>query len=214
MADLVPVPSPGVTLYYGTPGDPLVIVLHDWHGRLPWLEGYANGLVHAGFRVAVPDLYGGWCSTNEEQAAVLRSELEVAPSLAILEEIVRASRAEGSTKVGVVGSSMGGWLALLFAQGGEVDAAVAYYATLAPQEHGVIPNPVLLHFAETDQWDDGADPAAFVAHLTEHGTPVTEHTYLGTVHGFANASIPKVDARAAALAFARTAGFLQDHLVE
>ncbi|TBN58102.1 dienelactone hydrolase [Glaciihabitans arcticus] len=212
MVDLVPVPSPGVPLYYGTPGDPLVIVLHDWHGRLPWLEGYANGLVHAGFRVAVPDLYGGWCATSEEQAAVLRSELEVAPSLAILDEIVQASRTEGSQKVGAVGSSMGGWLALQYAQRGEVDAVVAYYATLGPAEQGVIPNPVLLHFAETDQWDAGADPAAFVSRLKEDGTPVTEHNYIGTVHGFANASIPKVDTRAAALAFARTASFLQDHL--
>ena len=212
MADLIPVPSPGVPLYYGAPGDPLVVVIHDWHGRLPWLEAYAHALVHAGFRVAVPDFYGGWCSTSEAQAEVLLSELEVGPSLAIIDEVIRTSRAEGSTKVGVVGSSMGGWLALLHAQGGDVDAVVAYYATLDAAEHGVIPNPVLLHFAETDEWGEGGDPASFIARLTEHGTPVTEHSYLGTVHGFANASIAKVDARASALAFARTASFLQDHL--
>ena len=214
MADLIPVPSPGVPLYYGEPGNPLVVVLHDWHGRLPWLEGYANGLVHAGFRVAVPDLYKGWCSTSEEQAAVLRGELDVAESLAIIDEIVAAARAEGSEKVGVVGSSMGGWLALLYAQGGGADAVVAYYATLGSSEQGVIPNPVLLHVAETDQWDAGGEPETFVARLKEDGTPVTQQTYLGTVHGFANASILKVDARAAALAFARTASFLQDHLGE
>jgi len=107
---------------------------------------------------------------------------------------------------------MGGWLALLHAQGGGADAVVAYYATLGPAEQGIIPNPVLLHFAETDQWEAGAEPEVFVTRLKDDGTPVTEHSYLGTVHGFANASIPKVDARAAALAFARTASFLQDHL--
>ena len=215
MADLIPVPSPGVPLYYGEPGDPLVVVLHDWHGRLPWLEGYANGLVHAGFRVAVPALYKGWCSTSEEQAAVLRGELDVAESLAIIDEIVAAARAEGSERVGVVGSSMGGWLALLYAQGGGADAVVAYYATLGTEEHGVIPCPVLLNLAENDEFSPGAEPDSFVARLEDHGTPVTEFVYLGTEHSFANASLAAtLDNRAAALAFARSASFLDKHLVD
>ena len=68
-----------------------------------------------------------------------------------------------------------------------------------------------LHFAETDD----LDPTPLVTALTENGTPVDERTYLGTEHGFANASIPdRFVEREAALAFARTASFLEKHLVD
>jgi carboxymethylenebutenolidase len=108
---------------------------------------------------------------------------------------------------------MGGWISLLHAQGGEADAVAAYYATLGVDEHGIIPCPVLLHFAENDEWSDGAEPDQFIARLEDHGTPVTQFTYAGTQHSFANATIAAaIDTRAAALAFARTASFFDRHL--
>jgi carboxymethylenebutenolidase len=215
MTEIVPIPSPGVPFYYGEPGSPLVVLIHDWYGRLPWLENYARGLEHQGYRVAVPDLYDGVATTDAASAEQLLNQLDVATSLAAIDDIIQTARAEGSQRVGVVGFSAGGWLALLHAQGGAADAVVAYYATLAPAQHGVIPCPVLLHFAEVDEWDDGENPESFIDRLKDHGTPVTQFSYLGTVHSFANATIPeKVDVAAAALAFARTASFLEDHLVD
>jgi carboxymethylenebutenolidase len=128
---------------------------------------------------------------------------------------VEMARAQGSPRVAVVGFSMGGWLALIHAQGGAADAVVAYYATLGPQEHGVIPNPVLLNFAEVDEWVPGGEPEEFIGRLKEHGTPVTEYGHEGTVHSFANASIPdKVNEQQAAIAFSRTAHFLEKHLLD
>ena len=215
MTEIVPIPSPGVPFYYGEPGSPLVVLIHDWYGRLPWLENYARGLEHQGYRVAVPDLYDGVATTDAASAEQLLNQLDVATSLSAIDDIIQTARAEGSQRVGVVGFSAGGWLALLHAQGGAADAVVAYYATLAPAQHGVIPCPVLLHFAEVDEWDDGENPESFIDRLKDHGTPVTQFSYLGTVHSFANATIPeKVDVAAAALAFARTASFLEDHLVD
>ncbi|MCU1556610.1 MAG: putative carboxymethylenebutenolidase [Microbacteriaceae bacterium] len=215
MSDLVAIPSPGVPLYYGEPGNPIVVLVHDWYGRLPWLENYARGLQHQGYRVAVPDLYGGVATTDQTTAEELMNELDVATALASLDDVIQIARMEGSERVGAVGFSMGGWLALLHAQGGAADAVVAYYATLSTSEHGVIPCPVLLQFAETDDWGDGEDPESFVDRLKDHGTPVTEFSYLGTVHSFANATITDTaDLNAAALAFARTASFLERHLVE
>ncbi|MEQ1736845.1 MAG: dienelactone hydrolase family protein, partial [Rhodoglobus sp.] len=116
-------------------------------------------------------------------------------------------------RVGLIGFSMGGHLALQAAQAGIADAVVAYYATLGPDDPGIIPCPVLLHLAEEDSWDDGADPETFAARLRDDGTPVTSHSYVGTVHSFANASLrERVDGRAAALAFARTTVFLESRL--
>jgi carboxymethylenebutenolidase len=215
MTDIVPIPSPGVPFYFGEPGGPLVVLLHDWYGRLPWLENYARALEHQGYRVVVPDLFDGVATTDEATAQQLLNQMDVSTALATIDEIIRSARAEGTRRVGVVGFSAGGWLALLHAQGGAADAVVAYYATLEAAQHGVIPCPVLLHFAEVDEWHDGEDPESFIDRLKEHGTPVTQFTYLATVHSFANATIvEKVNVAAAALAFARTASFLEDHLID
>lgn len=215
MTALVPIPSPGTPLAYGRRGDPLVLVLHDWFGRLPALEFYAEALAAAGFRVLVPDLFDGVATTDDLAAASLLRGLDIGSTLASLDELVGDAREEGSTRIGLVGFAMGGWLALLHAQNGDADAVVGYYASLAPAEHGVIPCGVQLHLAESDSWGVGQDPEEFVGRLREHGTPVTTFRYPGTRHGFANATIRRtVDADAAALAYARSARFLQGHLLE
>jgi carboxymethylenebutenolidase len=215
MTNRVPVPSPGVPLFFGEPGAPVVVIVHDWYGRLPWLEPFATAIAGKGFRVVVPDLYGGFCTVDAATAAELMGELDVKTALGILDDVIDVERARGSAKVGLVGLSLGGWLALLHAQAGTPDAVVSYYSTLGETDHGVIPSPVLLHFAETDEWEPGADEESFIRRLNEHGTPVTTHRYLGTVHGFANGSVAATaDTRAAALAFARTVVFLEKHLTD
>ena len=214
MAELIPIPDPGETLWYGERGDDVVVVLHDWYGRMPSLEPFAAALASRRFRVAVPDLYDGVCTTDPATASTLMQDLDVPTALGLVDDAIADARADRArARVGVVGFSMGGRLALQHAQSGAADAVVAYYATLHPTRHGVIPAPVLLHWAESDDWGEGEDPESFVDRLKEHGTPTSQHTYLGTVHTFANASLrDTLDAQAAALAFARTAVFLENHL--
>ncbi len=215
MPELVAIPHPGVPEIYGEQGAPLVVLVHDWYGRLPWLKFYAEALAHRGFRVVVPDLYDGFATDDSSDAEGLMERLDVATALAEIDEVMHRARSEGSKRIGLVGFSMGGWLALLHAQSGVADAVVAYYATLSPEQHGVIPSPVELHFAEFDEWDEGQDPESFIDRLKDHGTPVTEYDYPRTVHSFANATIvDKTDVEAAALAFTRTASFLEKHLVD
>lgn len=202
-------------MWWGEPGDPLIVLVHDWYGRLPWLEPVAALFATAGFRVAVPDLYSGIATASAEDAVRLMKDLDVRRALAEIDEVVADARALGSSRVGIVGFSMGGWLALLHAQGGSADAVVAFYATLGPQDHGVVPCPVLLQFAEVDEWGPGEKPAEFIARLHDHGSPVIEYLYPHTRHSFANGSIPNLlNARAAQLAFARTGVFLREHLVD
>jgi carboxymethylenebutenolidase len=215
MTELVPIPSPGVPLFYGEPGNPVVIVLHDMYGRLPGLEPFATALASRGFRVAVPDLFNGVCTVDTASAKKLMGDLDIGTALAEIDDAMAAAQETGVERIGLVGFSLGGWLALLHAQAGAADAVVAYYASLGPRDHGVIPCPVLLHWAEVDEWHDDELPEFFVSRLKDHGTPVTEHRYIGTRHSFANASLPDaVDAQAAALAYARTAVFLEQNLVD
>ena len=215
MTELVPIPSPGLTLFYGEPGNPVVVVLHDMYGRLPGLDSFATALASRGFRVAVPDFYEGFCTVDSDTARSLMQQLDVGTALAEVDDAVVEAQETGIERVGLVGFSLGGWLALLHAQAGAVDAVVAYYASLPVEDHGVIPCPVLLQWAEVDEWRPTEEPEEFVGRLKDHGTPVTEHSYLATRHSFANASLPgKVDAQAAALAFARTTVFLEQHLID
>jgi len=216
VAELIPIPSPGFPLLFGEPGAPVVVVVHDWYGRLPWLTPYAEALAgRGGFRVIVPDLYDGAATDDDRQADILLDQLSGTDARATIIREIEAARAEGSPRAGIVGFSMGGGLALQVAQAGEVDAAVAYYATLEATQPGIIPCPVMLHFAEQDDWPEGGTPEQFVGRLRENGTPVTQHGYAGTEHGFANGSLPALlDTRAAALAFARTTVFLETHLTD
>jgi len=216
VTELIPIPSPGFPLLFGEPGAPVVVVVHDWYGRLPWLTPYAEALAgRGGFRVIVPDLYDGAATDDDRQADILLDQLSGTDARATIIREIEAARAEGSPRAGIVGFSMGGGLALQVAQAGEVDAAVAYYATLEATQPGIIPCPVMLHFAEQDDWPEGGTPEQFVGRLRENGTPVTQHGYAGTEHGFANGSLPALlDTRAAALAFARTTVFLETHLTD
>lgn len=216
MPDLVPIPSPGIPLEYGALGAPLVIVLHDKYGRLPWLEPFAEALAdRGGFRVLVPDFYSGVATIDGDDAALLMSRLTDEDARDILDAAIGMGLDDGSQRVGLVGFSMGGTLALRSAQRGDADAVVAYYATLGRDDPGIVPCPVLLHLAEEDRYLPGGEPDAFLSRLRDNGTPVTAHTYAGTGHSFANATLAdRVDGRAAALAFARTTVFLESRLTE
>lgn len=216
MAELVPIPSPGIPLRYGDVGAPIVVILHDMYGRLPWIEPYAEALANrGGMRVLVPDFYDGVATTDSDDARGLMRGLTDEGAAGILDTAIDAERGDGidAQRVGLIGFSMGGGIALRAAQEGLADAVVAYYATLGADEPGIVPCPVLLHLAEEDSWREGADPETFAARLRDDGTPVTTHTYVGTLHSFANASLrERVDGRAAALAFARTTVFLESRL--
>jgi carboxymethylenebutenolidase len=206
------IPSPGEPLYEGEVGAPLVVLLHDAYGRLPWLVEYGRAMARVGFRVAIPDLFGGWATDDAGTAAGLVAR--AADPLALVDDVVRHERAHGSTRAASVGFGWGGALALRHAQSGDADAVVAYDATLGADEHALLPCPVLLQLSERANWPIGAGPEVFAARLGDDGTPVTTHTYTADA-GFANATITShFDANAAALAFARSARFLETYLLD
>ncbi|MES1170318.1 MAG: dienelactone hydrolase, partial [Leifsonia sp.] len=85
MAELVPIPSPGIPLVFGEAGAPIVAILHDMYGRLPWLEPYAEALANrGGFRVVVPDFYDGVATTESGDARTLMRDLTDARAAGIL----------------------------------------------------------------------------------------------------------------------------------
>ncbi|MWV51151.1 dienelactone hydrolase [Rathayibacter sp. VKM Ac-2803] len=215
MTELVQIPSPGIALEFGRPGRPVVVVLHDVHGRLPWMEPFAEAVAKHGYHVLVPDLYDGWATLAPEDAEDLAAMAAEDRALASVTEAVRSGAAAGAERSAIIGFGFGGRLGLLAAATGLVDAVVAYYATLGREEHALVPCPTLLHYAQHDEWTEGDDPESFVGRLKDAGTPVTAHTYPGAGRHFANGNlVDAVSPASAALAYARTLSFLNPQLID
>jgi carboxymethylenebutenolidase len=118
----------------------------------------------------------------------------------------------GGGPVGVLGWSLGGMFALLQATTGTVDAAAVYYAALDSDDAAKLRCPVLLHLAETDEFDPPELYDGFVAALRAAGTGVEVHTWPGTEHSFANRDVALHAPAAAAEAWSITLGFLRERL--
>lgn len=189
-----------------------VLVVHDWYGLLPSVRERCDALADAGFVALAPDLYDGRTARDEAEAERLMGELDGPTARKRVAEAVGWLAGMEDARVGAVGFSVGGSLALREATEGTLDAVVAYYAVLGPAAAASIACPALLHLAEVDEWDPGETPERFLAALREHGE-AEDHTYPGTVHSFANAGARDLYApEAAATAWTRTVAFLQRHL--
>jgi carboxymethylenebutenolidase len=194
---------------------PGVLVVHDYFGAMPHVRDLCDALAAAGFTALSPDLYGGRLATDPAEAERLLAGLDVARARAMLTAAARQMRAHPSVRperIGAVGFAMGGWLSLRVATGGVLDAVVAYYAALGPDERAHIPCPVLLQLAEIDRWDPPDSPEAFVAELRAAGGTVDTRAWPGTRHGFANADTRSYQPEQATAAWAATVEFLNTHL--
>lgn len=205
------------TRWYGTEGDPVVVVLHDWNGRLPWAEGFGERLAAEGFRVAVPDLYDGRTSTDDAEATALLTEryADTEGAYRSISEAIGEARAGGSEHAAIVGFSMGGTLAVGYAAQGSLDAVVAYYGAPMPGIQAGPRTPVLFQLAERDDWSGREAPEDYRERLAAEGFDDVEvQYYAGSVHGFQNEQVDhRFSADASAAAWPATVAFLRAHLV-
>lgn len=242
MTEFIDIPSPGWPLEFGAAGRPVVVLVHDEYGRLPYLEAYGAALAKQGFHVLVPDLFDGVATVQRDGAAELVARLDEGFAVALIEDAIALGRAApeptaadelalesalressapdaaagpGPARAAVIGLGLGGRLALRLAQSGAADAVVAYYAELGDDHPGILPCPVLAHRPADPAWDHAVAFDLFVSRLKEQGTPITVHRYEGAREGFANATMLELlDKNAAALAFARSTYFLQAQLLD
>ena len=197
---------------------PGVLLLHAWWGLTSFFREVCERLADEGFVTLAPDLYHGATAKTSEEARQLRLGLDDEQANAEMQAAVNCLRRHPGvtgSSVGVVGFSLGGYLALRLARrvGGAVAAVVVFYATEGGR-FDAAKAAFLGHFAAGDGcWAGPRAVHSLQERLWAAGCEALFHVYQGTRHAFFERDRPEAyDARAADLAWQRTIDFLRGNL--
>lgn len=205
-----------------TPAAAGIVIVQEIFGVNPGIRQMVDGWAALGYRAIAPDLF--WrlqpgvsldadVPDEMQQAFGLYQRFDVDLGVTDIAASIRALRASGCAKIGVVGYCLGGLLAYLTACRTDADATVGYYGVGIDgelDEADAIAQPLMLHIATDDGFVPAAAQAAVHARLDAHPR-CTLHDYKAD-HAFARAiGSSRVD-DLAELADARTAAFFKDNL--
>jgi carboxymethylenebutenolidase len=227
IAEMVEYAGPGGEMlpgYLARPdGDgphPSVIVLQEWWGLNEHIKDVTRRFAQEGYVALAPDLYKGVVATEPDEARKLVMELDMPAAVAEIgsaADFLLAQDFVAGEQVGVMGFCMGGRLTLMAALDdagtGRYGAAVAFYGSpLTPEEAAQVETPVLGLYGA----DDGGIPVPEVEAMgeafTAAGLPNEIHVYAGAPHSFFNDTRESYRPEAAADAWQRTLGWLEQHL--
>jgi carboxymethylenebutenolidase len=197
---------------YSERSGPGVLVLHEFFGLQPSFKSFADSLQAEGFTVLVPDLYDDRMASTVEEAEALSDSLNLEDTMDRLDAACEHLTANWHPRLGVIGFSLGAWLATTLVQRRSVEATVLYYGVneVDPARWSC---PIMGHFADDDEWTPLPEATAFFEKLTAAGIDARMFSYEGTGHWFANQSVAEAfNADAAQLAFERSIDFLRHHL--
>lgn len=204
------------------PGNPAVVVIHEWWGLNDWVRLQADRLARKGYRALAVDLYGGGVAEDADPARARQQAMgymqaarkDHAGTLDNLGDALRYLKVRGASRVGVIGWCMGGGFALdaALAHPALVDACVIYYGHVSTEASALAPlrAPILGNFGELDSGIPPATVKAFEDALRGAGKAYDIRIYKGAGHAFANPNQTSAhreeDARHA---WGRTLAFLQ-----
>lgn len=208
---------------------PGVLVLHTMAGPGPMLEAFARRLAAEGFVTMTPDLFALHDFGPDARADHPLVLQDLDGALGYLRHHPRVD----PSRLGVVGFSFGGRLAVLAAAShADLKAVVVYYAIASYQElakerpvperalrtrplaelAGAVRAPVLIHHGQADRSVPASQGALLHAALAAAGTPSTLHLYPGADHLFNAEDTPGHQPEAARLSWQRTLDFLHRRL--
>lgn len=199
-----------------------IVVIQEIFGINAGIRAMADDWAAQGYAALAPDLFWRLQPGIELDADVpaefqtalgLYQKLDVDKAVADIEAAIRALKAHGCARVGVVGYCLGGLLAYLAATRTDSAASVGYYGVGIDGKLGeahAIAQPLLLHIATQDGFVPPMAQVAVKLGLSENAH-VTIHEYAAD-HAFArhsgSARVPEL----AEQADARTAAFFAEHL--
>jgi dienelactone hydrolase len=221
-------PIPAVfTLPGGEAPFPAIIVLHGCDGPGQGGDIWAERLRGWGYATLVTDSYAPRgvkrvCAGPAEERSVTPQDRAGDVISAAL--WLRTRPEIDPARIGVIGSSNGGWTAVWITQRryqqrypGLIRAAVAYYGgCVHPEDHGTV--PLLALAGEADDWAFPAQACRDFAAKLAPGQGFEMHTYPGAAHcfeceglrsrDFSEGHLLEYDWRAARDSFVRTKAFL------
>ena len=191
-----------------------VLVLHAWWGLNDDVRAFAERLRREGYETETPDLFHGRVATTIPEAEALGSAADQSEERSTSDVDAALTKLRGRVdRVAVLGWSMGayyGWK-IAGARGADVSGLVLYYPGLDDVYTDAKLPPILVHFADHDEFESLAD--ARRAELVANPRRTAEfHHYPGTKHWFDEPSRPEYDKAASEQACKRTAAFLDTHL--
>ena len=201
---------------------PGVVVIQEWWGLVPHIQGLVDRFAEAGFVALAPDLYHGAATGEPDEAMRLMMGLAMGPAAKDISGAAQYLFEHDSTNgdgIGVVGFCMGGSLALWSATlAPTVIAAVGFYPALpwermSPQWPSYAGKSAMIHCSQAD----GTSAAPGIQQAKESieaaGGTVEIFDYPDTDHAFFNDDRPEVyNADASALAWDRTLEMLRGRL--
>ncbi len=190
-----------------------MLVLHSHWGLTDGVRDYCRNLSDEGFTVVAPDLFDGATAATDDEADALLLDVDPNRLTVLVQAGARALFAAGQdpvAKMGVVGFSMGGSLALWAGVRLAVifDRIVSYYGSQSI-DFSEAEGSFLGHFAADDPLIREDDRVYTESLIRLAKRPTTFHVYPDVAAGFAEPGHPAFDAKTAEQAFARTVDLLR-----
>jgi carboxymethylenebutenolidase len=204
-------------------GAPGVVVIQEWWGLNEQIKKTADRFAKAGYRALVPDLYRGKLASNADEASHMMNHLDFADAAdQDLQGAVNHLRAESKgavsaagPRIGVAGFCMGGALTILSALRVKGVAAGACFYGIPPKAFANpadLAIPMILHFANTDDWCTPKLVDELEAELRRSKSKFELYRY-DAEHAFMNEARPEVyEPKSAQLAWDRTQKFFDQAL--
>jgi carboxymethylenebutenolidase len=197
---------------------PGVVVIQEWWGLVPHIKDVADRFAGEGYTALAPDIYHGKTKTEPDDAAKLMMAMNIEQAATDLGGAYDYMRSHDATtdKLGTVGFSMGGGLALYTATLRPVDACVIYYGVLPPvaqPDLSKLAGPVIGHYGEEDEFVPPTAAQELENRIHAAGRHALFYFYEGVGHALFNDTRPEAyDEEAAATSWARTLAFYRQHL--
>ncbi len=196
---------------------PGVMVLHAWWGLNDFFKGFCDRLADEGFVAFAPDLNKGTVVSTVEKAKELAEKRSDRANLALVTSALDFFQQQpylSSSRIGVVGFSMGAAYAMLLAsQKPDAVAAVVTFYGAYVEDPAKARAAFLGHFAKEDEWEPLDNILRIEELLKQSGRNVTFHVYPEAKHWFFEENRPNdYEPNSARVAWKRTLDFLRTHL--
>ncbi len=198
---------------------PGIVVLQEWWGLVPEIEGVCDRFAEEGFVALAPDLYHGDTTDQPDEAQQKLMALNMDEAEKDMRGAVQFLLENEKTngEIGAVGFCMGGGLSIwAAATNPQIGAAVTYYYVMphGKPDFSQINGPVQGHFGTSDDFIPTEDAEALEAEIRDAGNDVEFHYYEDAGHAFFNAEdrIGTHHPEHAKNAWDRTVGFFKKHL--